>query len=93
MYCQNCGSKVDDNTYVCSFCGYSIEKVNDIAQKDRQIQELKEKVNQLEQTFSNTTTGENTSIFNNKMMFLVIFVLPIAFVVFFFVLFFILVNT
>jgi uncharacterized membrane protein YvbJ len=92
MYCQNCGAKIEDNVNICPFCGFSNEGDNEFTQKDRKIQELQEKITELEQTVSNTTVNENDRGFNNKMMFAFIFILPIAFLVFFFVLFFILAN-
>ena len=92
MYCQNCGAKIEDNVSICPFCGFSNEEDNQLTQKDRKIKELEEKITELEQTVNNTTVNKNDQGFSNKMMFAFIFVLPIAFLVFFFVLFFTLAN-
>lgn len=92
MFCQNCGERIEEDSKVCPFCGYVTGVDNELAQKERQIEYLQDKITQLEQTVKNTTIQDKNQGFNSKMMFVFIFVFPIAFLIFFFVLFFTLAN-
>lgn len=92
MYCQNCGEKIEDNVNICPFCGYSGISVTKVNKKDHTIQELQDKIARLEQEISNTTIQDTDQKYNNKMMIIVMLVLPIAFLIFFFMLVFILIN-
>ena len=48
MYCQNCGSEIDKSIEICPYCGNinNISKV--IQQKDIKIQEMEQKISELE---------------------------------------------
>ena len=92
MFCQNCGAKIEDDVVVCPFCGFSNESNHKLSQKDLKIQELQEKIMQLEQTVSNTSVNKKDRGLNNRMMFAFIIIFPMAFLIFFFLLFFILAN-
>ena len=92
MYCQNCGEKIEEDVNICPFCGYSGMIVTNVNNKDRTIQELQDKIAKLEQEISNNTIQDTDQKYNNKMMFIVMLVLPIAFLIFFFMLVFMLIN-
>jgi uncharacterized membrane protein YvbJ len=90
MYCQNCGSEIDQNASICPFCGQANRNIDLIKSKDIKIQELEQKIAKLEQTIkekSNSSFKKN--IFNPFPWF---FIIPIVFVIVFFVFFMLLIN-
>ncbi|MHA2051355.1 MAG: zinc-ribbon domain-containing protein [Promethearchaeota archaeon] len=91
MYCRYCGSEIEDNIKVCPFCGKSNEKPDIVTQKDNKIQDLGYKVKRLEERLKrNEKSG--FGLFKNFPIQPWIFIVPIVFVVFFFVLFFLLIR-
>ncbi|MFX0145708.1 MAG: zinc-ribbon domain-containing protein, partial [Candidatus Hodarchaeota archaeon] len=49
MYCQNCGSEIDQNAVVCPYCGQVNTNSDIIKKKDAKIQEMEQKIVELEQ--------------------------------------------
>ncbi|MDX1799135.1 MAG: zinc-ribbon domain-containing protein [Candidatus Lokiarchaeia archaeon] len=90
MYCQNCGSEIDQNASICPFCGQANKNTDIMRSKDIKIQELEQKIAKLEEdvkTKSNSPFKKN--IFNAFPWF---FVVPIVFVIVFFLLFILLIT-
>jgi uncharacterized membrane protein YvbJ len=90
MFCQECGSEIENKATVCPYCGKINSNSDVVQQKDLQIQELEQKVAKLEEFAINKPKKINKSF--NPMMFLLIFIFPLAFLVLFFVFFIILVS-
>ncbi|MFW9938015.1 MAG: zinc-ribbon domain-containing protein [Candidatus Thorarchaeota archaeon] len=90
MFCQECGSEIENTATVCPFCGKINSNSDVIQQKDLKIQELEQKVAKLEEFVTHKPKKATRSF--NPMMFLFIFILPLAFLVLFFVFFIILVS-
>ncbi len=91
MYCQNCGSEIDQNANVCPYCGQTNNNTDIIREKDIKIQEMEQKITELEQIVKQrqgSTVKKN--IFNPFQIW--IFVVPIVFVIVFFVFFILLIN-
>lgn len=34
MFCKNCGKEINDNAYVCPYCGIKVERVTDSSKAD-----------------------------------------------------------
>ncbi|UCC20633.1 MAG: zinc-ribbon domain-containing protein [Promethearchaeota archaeon] len=91
MYCQNCGTAIDQNATLCPYCGQVTDKSDEISQKEIKIQELEQKISKLEQTIKETSKKKfkKVGLFPFQPWF---FIIPIVFVILFFVLFMILVS-
>ncbi|MHA2474144.1 MAG: zinc ribbon domain-containing protein [Promethearchaeota archaeon] len=91
MFCRYCGSEIEETTKICPFCGKSNEKPEILSQKEKQIQILEQKVKRLEERLerNNKSTG---GFFRNFNYMPLIFIVPIVFVILFFVLFFFLAS-
>ncbi|MFW9875346.1 MAG: zinc-ribbon domain-containing protein [Candidatus Thorarchaeota archaeon] len=91
MYCQNCGSEIDQNIMVCPYCGQVNNNSEAIREKDIKIQELEQKISNLEQNIrEGSRSGVKKAGINVFQPW--IFIVPIVFVILFFVLFIILVS-
>jgi len=90
MYCQNCGSKIDQNAKVCPYCGLMNNNSDIIEQKDIKIQEMEQKIAELELIIRQGSKSLPKKAGLNPFQ-PWIFIFPIAFVVLFFVLFIVLV--
>jgi uncharacterized membrane protein YvbJ len=90
MYCQNCGSEIDQNASICPFCGQANKNPDIIRSKDIKIQELEQKIAKLEQDVKETSNSPFKK--KNFNPFPWVFIVPIVFVIVFF-LFFILLIT
>jgi uncharacterized membrane protein YvbJ len=77
-YCPGCGSKREDESKVCRFCGYEFEKTNETSSKDRRIQELEKKIERLEK--GQKSEDESSEMENSPW----IFIMPIAITAIFF---------
>jgi len=91
MYCMNCGSEIGENVDICPFCGKSNKRPDLLTQKEKKIQDLEQKVKQLEESLvkKEKLGGGMFGNFNFQPW---IFITPIVFVILFFVLFFVLVS-
>jgi len=91
MYCQNCGSEINQNAKICPYCGQVNNNSDILREKDIKIQELEQKMAKLEQVFEEGTrsTVKKSGINQFQPW---IFIFPIIFVILFFVLFMILVS-
>jgi len=91
MYCQNCGSEIEQNSMVCPFCGELNRNSEIIREKDAKILEMEQKIAQLEQRVKQDSTSgfKRTGLFRFQWM---IFVFPLVFVVVFFLFFILLVS-
>ena len=76
FYCQNCGAKIESAEKFCSFCGFSFEVETELNDKDARINELEQKIIQLEQRQVKKTTSRAFSPW--------IAIVPIAFIAVFF---------
>jgi len=76
-YCQECGSRREENSKVCKFCGYFFENIGNTSEKDKMIEKLKKKIEQLEKELQSKNQTDQS---NNPW----IFIMPIAFVAIFF---------
>ncbi|MFX1385294.1 MAG: zinc-ribbon domain-containing protein [Promethearchaeota archaeon] len=91
MYCQNCGSEIDQNANICPYCGQVNSNSDVIRKKDIKIQEMEQKIEELEQIVKKRSiTPSKKTGFNMLQPW--IFIAPILFVIAFFVLFIILVT-
>jgi uncharacterized membrane protein YvbJ len=77
-YCPECGSKREDNSEVCRFCGYEFEEVNEASSKDKRIQELEKKIERLEK--DQKSDNEPFDMENSPW----VFIMPIAITAIFF---------
>jgi len=93
MYCQSCGSEIEQNTKICPYCGEENRISGILSEKDNKIKELEQKVAQLEQNVKNQAGYKPKRIHNPNQFMWIIFVFPIVFLVLFFVLFIILAST
>ncbi|MFX0083588.1 MAG: zinc-ribbon domain-containing protein [Candidatus Hodarchaeota archaeon] len=91
MFCQNCGSEIDQNYQICPYCGQKNSSSDTMNEKDIKIRELEQKVAELEQIIEEGSKSTNKKGFNNLLQ-PWIFIFPIVFVVLFFVLFMALVS-
>lgn len=91
MYCQNCGSELDQNDLLCPYCGQRNFNSIILMEKDNKIQELEKKIVELEIIVKDKPSSrfKKSGIFNFQPW---ILIFPIVFVVLFFVLFMILVS-
>ncbi len=91
MYCQNCGSEIDQNAMVCPYCGQVNSSSDIIRKKDIKIEEMEQKIAKLEEIVKegsrSTTKKAGIKIFQPW-----IFIFPIVFLILFFTLFIILVT-
>ncbi|MFX0038782.1 MAG: zinc-ribbon domain-containing protein [Promethearchaeota archaeon] len=91
MYCQNCGSEIDQNAIVCPYCGQVNSSSDIVKEKDIKIQEMEQKIAELEHAINvgSKSTVKKSGINQFQPW---IFIFPIVFVILFFVLFMILVS-
>jgi uncharacterized membrane protein YvbJ len=91
MYCQNCGSEIDQNATVCPYCGQVNRNSDIIKKKDIKIQEMERKIEELEQIVKERSKSPiRKNIFNQFQPW--IFITPIVFVIVFFVFFMLLIS-
>ena len=91
MFCQNCGSEIDPNYQICPYCGQNNSSSNTLNEKDIKIQELEQKVTELEHIIKEgPKSSDKKGLFNLFQPWFFIF--PLVFVVLFFVLFMVLVS-
>ncbi|MFX0022894.1 MAG: zinc-ribbon domain-containing protein [Candidatus Hermodarchaeota archaeon] len=91
MYCQNCGSEIDQTASICPYCGQTNKTSEIIRNKDIKIQEMEKKIAELEQIIKErpkSTVRKN--LFNQFQPW--IFITPILFVIVFFVFFILLIS-
>jgi uncharacterized membrane protein YvbJ len=91
MYCKNCGSKIDQKATVCPYCGQFNSSADIIRRKDIKIQELEQKIANLEKIVKEKPglSVKKTRINQFQPW---IFITPIVFVIVFFVFFILLVS-
>lgn len=92
MYCTNCGADIGENVKTCPYCGKSNEKKDLMEQKDMKIQELEQKIVQLEAKIAGNKESHLGLFGGNRWMFLV-FIFPLVFFIMFFTFFIILVRS
>jgi uncharacterized membrane protein YvbJ len=91
MYCQNCGSEIDETTSICPYCGQASNNSEIIRNKDIKIQEMEKKVAQLEQIVKERPKSSvRKNMFTQFQPW--IFITPIVFVIVFFVFFILLIS-
>jgi uncharacterized membrane protein YvbJ len=93
LYCQHCGSELEQNYRICPYCGQNVSSSNvDIMdEKDIKIRELEQKIANLEQIIrQKSSSKEKNWPFNLFQPWFFIF--PLVFVILFFVLFMVLVG-
>ena len=88
--CQNCGAKIDETAVYCPLCGEETIFEGNELEKDKKIEELEQKIEYLEEMIQNHNQKSNTPVNENRFQAWII-VVPIAFMVLFFVVFFLLV--
>ena len=93
MYCQNCGSEIEQNTKICPYCGEQNNISNALSEKDNKIKELEQKIVNLEQSVNSQVRSGIKKTYNPNKFMWIIFVFPIVFLVLFFTLFIILAST
>jgi uncharacterized membrane protein YvbJ len=91
MFCQNCGSEIDQNYRICPYCGQKNSSSDPMDEKEIKIRELEQKVTELEQIIKDGSKSKDKKGFNNLFQ-PWIFIFPIIFVILFFVLFMVLVS-
>ncbi|MFW9969778.1 MAG: zinc-ribbon domain-containing protein [Candidatus Odinarchaeota archaeon] len=91
MYCQNCGSELDQNAMLCPYCGQVNNNSDIIRNKDLKIQEMEQKITELEQIIKERPRSKIKKTGINQFQ-PWIFIFPIVFVILFFVLFIVLVS-
>lgn len=91
MYCQNCGSALEENVSICPYCGQVNDSSEILKQKDIKIQEMEQKVEQLERLVRQQPKSTRKA-FREHMFQPWVFIFPIIFVVIFFVFFIVLVT-
>ncbi len=47
-YCSNCGEKIEGNEQFCPLCGFKFQESSEIIKKEKETEELRQKINQLE---------------------------------------------
>ena len=91
MYCQNCGSEIDSTASICPYCGQPNNNSKIIRNKDIKIQEMEQKIAELEHIIRERPKSSNRkNILNSFQPW--IFITPILFVIVFFVFFMLLIN-
>lgn len=91
MYCQNCGSEIDQNSNVCPYCGQMNSNSEAIKRKDIKIQELEQKIEKLEKIVEQKSSIALKKTRINQFQ-PWIFITPIVFVIVFFVFFILLIS-
>lgn len=82
-FCPECGSKIEENSKVCQFCGYSftsLSKTESSSDKDKRIQELEKKIARLEKSSQSKQKSSGSGNENTPW----VFITPIAFAAIFF---------
>ena len=91
MYCQNCGSALEENVSVCPYCGQVNENSEILKQKDIKIQDMEQKIAHLERLVNQQPKSTRKSL-RQSMFQPWFFIFPILFVVIFFIFFILLVT-
>jgi uncharacterized membrane protein YvbJ len=92
MYCQNCGSEIEQNTKICPYCGEQNNITEVLSEKDKKIKELEQKILNLEQNINSQVRSRVKRTYHPNKFMWIIFVFPIAFLITFFVFFTILAS-
>ncbi|MFX1326241.1 MAG: zinc-ribbon domain-containing protein [Promethearchaeota archaeon] len=92
MYCTNCGAEIGEHVKTCPYCGKPNEKKDFMVQKDIKIQELEQKIVQLEAKIARGKESHRGLFGENRWMILV-FIFPLVFFIMFFTFFIILVRS
>ncbi|MFW9818671.1 MAG: zinc-ribbon domain-containing protein [Candidatus Thorarchaeota archaeon] len=91
MYCQNCGSEIDQTASICPYCGQTNNNSEIIKSKDNKIQDMEKKIAELEEIINERPKSTiRKNIFNQFQPW--IFITPIVFVIVFFVFFMLLIS-
>ena len=91
MFCQNCGSEIEEHDKVCPYCGQVNKYFEVLKEKDNIIQQLEQKVIKLEELVREGSKLERKFPKPNSFM-PWIFIFPFVFMVLFFVFFIVLVS-
>ena len=60
-YCPNCGAETEQSAKICEFCGYSLNFMDELKEKNLKINQLKQKLHQHESTRSYKGSSEDNS--------------------------------